>query len=103
MVLKLLGQKKGFFFDQPHYVEKIFKKYNYFDCKPTCTPHVSNVKLFKNTGESVRQIEYASIIDSLMYVTNCTTPDIVYVMGKLCIFVSRPGNEHWHAIDMVLR
>ncbi|KAA0049683.1 uncharacterized protein E5676_scaffold106G001350 [Cucumis melo var. makuwa] len=43
-------------------LNKILKKYNYFDSKPACTLYDSNVKLFKNTGDSVNQSEYASII-----------------------------------------
>lgn len=50
----------------------ILKKYNYFDCKLACTTNVSSVKLFKNIIEGVRQTEYASIIDSLKYVTHYT-------------------------------
>ncbi|XP_058762530.1 secreted RxLR effector protein 161-like [Vicia villosa] len=61
------------------------------------------MKLFKNTGESVRQAEYASIIGSLRYATDCTRPDIAYVVGLLCRFTSRPSNEHWRAIERVMR
>ncbi|KAA0045077.1 putative Polyprotein [Cucumis melo var. makuwa] len=70
--------------DQSHYIEKILKKYNYFDSKPTCTPYDSSVKLFKNTDDSVNQSEYASIIGSLRYAIDCTRPDIAYVVGLLC-------------------
>ncbi|KAA0043297.1 putative Polyprotein [Cucumis melo var. makuwa] len=48
------------YMEQPE--EKILKKYNYFDSKLACTPYDSSVKLFKNTGDSVNQSEYASII-----------------------------------------
>ncbi|XP_073222443.1 secreted RxLR effector protein 161-like [Cicer arietinum] len=56
----------------------------------------------KNTGEDVRQIEYASIIDNFMYATNCTRPDIAYVVGLLWRFTSRPIMEHCHAIERVM-
>ena len=89
--------------DQSHYVEKILRKYNYFDCKPASTPYDPSVKLFKNTRDGVRQTEYASIIGSLRYATDCTRPDIAYVVGLLCRFTSRPSKEHWHAIERVMR
>ncbi|GAU26739.1 hypothetical protein TSUD_317370 [Trifolium subterraneum] len=63
--IKFTRSEKGISLDQSHYVEKILKKYGYFDCKPACTPYDPSVKLFKNTGDSVRQTEYASIIGSL--------------------------------------
>jgi hypothetical protein len=101
--IKITRSEKGISLDQSHYVEKILKKYGYFDCKPACTPYDPSVKLFKNTGDSVRQTEYASIIGSLRYATDCTRPDIAYVVGLLCRFTSRPSNEHWHAIERVMR
>ncbi|GAU49932.1 hypothetical protein TSUD_408340 [Trifolium subterraneum] len=101
--IKITRSEKWISLDQSHYVEKILKKYGYFDCKPACTPYDPSVKLFKNIGDSVRQTEYASIIGSLRYATDCTRPDIAYVVGLLCRFTSRPSNEHWHAIERVMR
>ena len=101
--IKITRSEKGISLDQSHYIEKILKKYNYFNCKPACTPYDPSVKLFKNTGDGVRQTEYASIIGSLRYATDCTRPDIAYVVGLLCRFTSRPSVEHWQAIERVMR
>ncbi|CAL8093896.1 unnamed protein product [Prunus armeniaca] len=91
--IKITRSEKGFSLDQSHYIEKILKKYNYFDYKPTCTPYDPSVKLF-NIGYSVRQTEYASIIGSLRYAADCTRPDIAYAVGVLCRFTSRSSLEH---------
>ena len=91
------------FFYQSHYIEKFLKKYNYFNSEPACTPYDPSVKLFKNTGESVRQPEYVNIINSLQYVTDCTRPDIAYVVRLLCRFTSRLSDEHWNDIEKVIR
>ena len=45
--IKITRTKKGISLDQSHYIEKIIKKYNYFESKPACTPYDSSVKLFK--------------------------------------------------------
>lgn len=95
--------RKEFIWINSHYMEKILKKYNYFDYSPASTPYDPSVKLFKNTSESVRQIEYTSIIDSLRYATNCTRLDIAYVVGLLCRFTSSLSKEHWQAIEQVMR
>ncbi|KAA0050357.1 retrotransposon protein, putative, Ty1-copia subclass [Cucumis melo var. makuwa] len=84
-------------------LEKILKKYNYFESKPACTPYDSSVKLFKYTSDSVNQYEYASIIGSLRYAADCTRPDIAYVVGLLCRFANRPSLENWNAIERVMR
>ncbi|XP_040867755.1 secreted RxLR effector protein 161-like [Glycine max] len=101
--IKITRSKEGIYLNQSHYIEKILKKYDYFDCKPASTPYDPSVKLFKNIGEGIRQTEYASIIGSLRYATDYTRPDIAYVVGLLCKFTSRPSMEHWHAIERVMR
>ena len=51
----------------------------------------------------INQKEYASIIGSLRYVSDCTRPDIAYAVGVLGRFTRKPGDEHWHAITRVMR
>ena len=64
---------------------------------------VVNLHLSKNNGKSLSQQEYAQAIGSLMYVMNCTRPDIAYVASKLSRYTSNPGPDHWKAIVRVLR
>ena len=52
--IKITRFEKGISLDQSNYIENFLKKYNYFNCKPTCTPYNPSVKLFKNTSDSVR-------------------------------------------------
>ena len=80
LCIKIIRTKNGISLDQSHYIEKILKKYNYFDSKPTCTPYDSSVKLFKNTSDNVNQSVYASIISSLRYASDCTRPHITYML-----------------------
>ena len=47
--------------------------------------------------------DYASIIGSLCYATNCTRPDIAYAIGVLSRFTSEPSKDHWLAIKRVMR
>ena len=39
----------------------------------------------------------------MMYVMNCTRPDIAYADYKLSRYTSNPGPDHWKAIVRVLR
>ncbi|XP_075504507.1 secreted RxLR effector protein 161-like [Primulina tabacum] len=43
------------------------------------------------------------IIGSLMYITNCTRPDIACAVNNLCRFTSNPSDAHWKALTKVLR
>ena len=87
------------------YWENFEKKYNYPDCKHVVTPFDSSVHLFpiNNDNDDVNQKEYASIIGSLWYMTDCTRPDIAYAIGVLSRFTSKPSWNHWHAIEWVMK
>uniref|UniRef100_A0A2N9F9L9 Integrase catalytic domain-containing protein n=1 Tax=Fagus sylvatica TaxID=28930 RepID=A0A2N9F9L9_FAGSY len=54
-------------------------------------------------GMDISQLEYSQIIGSLMYIMNCTRPDIAYSVSKLSRYTSNPGEDHWKAIVRVLR
>ena len=58
--------------------------------------------LTKNSGEAVSQNEYARVIGSLMYLTNCTRPDLAHAVNVLSRYTSNPGHTHWKAITRVL-
>ena len=62
-----------------------------------------SLHLVKNYGEPIFQVEYSHIIGSLMYVMNCTRPDIAYTVNKLSRFTSNPEKDHWKAIVRVLK
>ena len=66
------------------------------------TPLDTSLHLSKNRREGISQIEYARIIGSLMYLTNCTRPDLAYIVSKLSRYTSNPGTDHWKAIVRVL-
>ena len=61
----------------------------------------SSVHLFpvNNDDEIFNQKDYASIIGSLRYATDCTRPNIAYAVGVLSRFTSKPSKDHWLAIE----
>ena len=88
---------------QEHYVEKILRKLEHFDCKPVSTPYDPNSQLKKNREHNVVQTKYAQIIGSLMYLTNCTRPNIAYIVGRLSRYTQSPNKDHWTVIRRVLK
>jgi hypothetical protein len=48
-------------------------------------------------------IEKGQIIGSLMYLASATRSDISFVLSKLSRFVSNLGDDHWRALERVLR
>jgi hypothetical protein len=49
------------------------------------------------------QLRYSQIIGSLMYLASATRPDISFAVSKLSRFVSNPGDDHWKALERVMR
>ena len=39
----------------------------------------------------------------LRYATDCTRPDIAYVVGVFARFTSKPNFEHWNAMTQLMR
>ena len=72
------------------------RKYNFLDHKSVATLVDSSVHLFpmNNDDEICNQKDYASIIGSLCYDTDCTRPDIAYAIGVLSRFTSKPSRDH---------
>ena len=59
--------------------------------------------LRKNRKIARDQLRYSQIIGSLMYLAYATRPDISFAVSKLSRFVSNPGDNHWVALERVLR
>lgn len=61
----------------------MLRKYNYYACKHVATPFDSIVHLFSvnNENDVINQKEYTSIIERLHNATDCTRPDIAYIVN----------------------
>ncbi|GKF68405.1 zinc finger, CCHC-type containing protein, partial [Tanacetum coccineum] len=81
--VRIKHESNGIVISQSHYIEKVLKKFNYFDCTLVSTPIDISEKLMPNNGQVVSQLEYSRIIGCLMYVMTCTRPDIAFAVGKL--------------------
>ncbi|GJY76054.1 zinc finger, CCHC-type containing protein [Tanacetum coccineum] len=83
--IRIKHESNGIAISQSHYIEKVLKKFNYFDCTLVSTPMDTSKKLMPNNGHVVSQLEYSRVIDRLMYVMTYTRPDIAFAVGKLIL------------------
>ncbi|GJZ13175.1 zinc finger, CCHC-type containing protein [Tanacetum coccineum] len=81
--IRIKHDSNGIAISQSHYIEKVLKKFNYFNCTPVSTHMDTSKKLMPNNGQVVSQLEYSRVIGYLMSVMTCTRPDIAFVVGKL--------------------
>nr|GEY74211.1 zinc finger, CCHC-type [Tanacetum cinerariifolium] len=101
--IRIKHESNGIAISQSYYIEKVLKKFNYFDCTPVSTPLDTYEQLMPNKSLIVSQLEYSRVIGCLMYAMTCTMPDIAFVVGKLSRYTSNPGTQHWQAIKRVLK
>jgi len=99
--IKVKRNSGGYKLNQTHYIEKILEKFKHLNFKEVNTPFDPSVKLQKNNGRTVAQLEYASAIGCLMYLMQCTRPDIAFAVSKMSRFTSNPNDEHWKAITRI--
>ena len=100
--IKIKRNSVGYALNQAHYIEKVVSKFSFLKIKYANTPFDSSVKLEKNDGRAVSQLEYESAIGSLRHAVQCTRADISFEISKLSGFTSNPSLEHWKAIGRVL-
>ncbi|GJV48735.1 zinc finger, CCHC-type containing protein [Tanacetum coccineum] len=101
--IKILRKENRLMLTQSHYIEKILKRFDSFNCLPVSTPFEVGSKLTYNTARILAQNKYAKVIGSLMYAMTCTRPDIAYAVGRLSRHTSSPGKEHWDAVNRVFK
>nr|CAH66607.1 H0211A12.10 [Oryza sativa] len=97
------GDEGGITLVQSHYVNKVLSRFGYSDCKPAPTPYDPSVLLRKNQRIARDQLRYSQIIGLLMYLASAMRPDISFAVSKLSRFVSNPGDDHWQALERVMR
>ncbi|GJY08183.1 zinc finger, CCHC-type containing protein [Tanacetum coccineum] len=91
--IRIKHESNGIAISQSHYIKKVLKKFNYFDCTPVSTPMDTSEKLMPNNGQVVSQLEYSRVIGCLMCAMTCTRPDIAFVVGKLSRYTSNLGTN----------
>ncbi|GJS25574.1 zinc finger, CCHC-type containing protein [Tanacetum coccineum] len=101
--IRIKHESNGIVISQSHYIEKVLKKFNYFDCTPVSTPMDTSEKLMPNNGQVVSQLDYSRVIGCFMYAMTCTRPDIAFAVGKLSRYTSNPRTQHRKAIQRVLK
>ena len=103
-------QKRMLGLSQASCIDEILARYNMQDSKKGFVPFRVVKSLYRNQYpktnteiERMREIPYASVVGSLMYVMLCTRPDICFAVGMVSRYQSKPGEEHWIAVKYILK
>lgn len=88
---------------QSHCIEKVLRKFDHFNCKPSNTHIDPHANLVPNDGAANHQERYAKIMGSIMYVVNHTRLDLACAIGILSRLHSNPSELHMRELHRVLR
>jgi hypothetical protein len=82
--------------------EEIMRKFKSFvkrEIKPTTMPGYPRKHLIKYDGEAVHLDEYRSMVGKVLYYAKKVAPDMNNAVRELAQFLSKPGPEHWKALE----
>jgi hypothetical protein len=89
---------------QRNYINELVTKFGLQDSKTVNTPMEVGLKLQKFQENDIETKQpYASLIGSLLYLSNCTRPDITYSVNRLSSFNAKPTELHWNCAKRILR
>jgi len=102
--VRIIRNGDSILLSQEQYIEKLLRKFGYYDSKPVSTPYDANSKLMKkNRGESISQPQYAQINGSLLHLMSFSRPYIAYAVGRLSRYTQCPNKEHCDALGRLMR
>lgn len=82
----------------------MLKKFGLADANTVLTPADCNVKLVNedHVSKPTDQVEYQSMVGSLIYVAMGTRPDIAQAVGAVSKFCSNPSEAHKTTVKRIL-
>lgn len=96
--------------DQRGYTEAVLHRFNMFFCDPVKLPKDPNQRLTNEmsptNAEEFRKMEnvpYQEAVGSILYLQQCTRPDISFGIAVVSQFNQQPGTAHWAAVKRILR
>ena len=101
--IKIVQKGDSILLSQGHYVEKLLRKFDYYESMLVSIPYNANSQLKKNRGEPIDQTQYAQIIGGFLHLLNFFRHDIVYAVGRLSRYTNSPNQDHLDAIARLLR
>jgi len=94
---------------QPNYVNEVAKKHNFAinvdysgHTVPMSIPQSKDGSFDKGTPLNTNVQKYPALIGSLLYLANCTRPDISYAVSTLARHLREPDTVHWYHAKKLL-
>lgn len=101
--VEIARNKKGILISQRKYTMDLLRDTGMLGCKPSAVPMDPLKKLRLDSGKPMKDpSKYRRLIGRLLYLC-ITRPDVTFAVHKLSQYVSNPTDEHWEAVEKILR
>ncbi|KAI7965086.1 hypothetical protein MJO29_003184 [Puccinia striiformis f. sp. tritici] len=92
------------FLNQSHYIDELCDRFLQGQHVSVYNPADSNFKNLrkKSDGDAPSPGPYNQLIGSLLWVSQCTRPDISFIVNRLSQHLRDPSDAHWYAAVRVL-
>ncbi len=103
--IRLTYTDSGIALDQSNYINEILQNFGMQDSKPMGTPSDTSQKLSSaiTLGEEKNDVPYQQVVGCLLYLSQCTRPDIAYAINDVSRFNGKHAEIHWKAVKRILR
>lgn len=96
--------------DQSAYIANVIERFKMSEAHPVATPSDPNQKLSiemspttEDEGREMAGVPYQSLVGCLLYIAQCTRPDIAFAVNDVSRFNTNYGRAHWMAAKRILR
>ncbi|GLI60516.1 hypothetical protein VaNZ11_002522 [Volvox africanus] len=106
LVIKRDRETRTLTVSQEHMIHELIERYGMVNADPRSIPMSPGMILMRAADGEVldrSRYPYIELVGSLMYITNCTRPDIAQAVGVLTRHMSAPTEQHWRAAKAVVR
>ncbi|WIA15726.1 hypothetical protein OEZ85_003590 [Tetradesmus obliquus] len=104
--ISITRQPTGIKLAQERMIDDLVAKHGMENSNGRLLPMSPGTKLTKDEDREpldTSKYPYATLVGALLYLANCTRPDIAYPVGVLARFMANPRMSHWQAAKGVLR
>lgn len=94
--------------NQNKFTVTILSRFDMLQSKPASTPLSPSMRLYKSTQEELDKAAnekrpYRNAVGYLMYLAQCTRPDLAHAVGVLSQHLENPSRQHWDAVTHILQ
>ena len=110
--LQIEHKSNGILIHQSTYVEKVLNQFNMGKAHPLSSPMIvrsldAKKDPFRPKEENEAllgpEVSYLSVIGALLFLAQCTRPDIAFSVNLLARFSFAPTRRHWNGVKHILR